>query len=107
MATALLVLAPDGEAATLSNDPSAFADVSFPGTAPSVRFRSQNSGAELYIGSDLGSDENRTQVGFTYQESTSFGAVFDTVTRIVGASYGTGASGSRVVAAPAEDVNAI
>ena len=96
------------QAASVSGDTTPFSATSFPGsTAPAVRFRNQNSGGELYVGYDLGSNANRTERGFTYTASAPFSVAFDTVSNTVTGTYGNTVSASRGTPASATEINAI
>ncbi|MEE4120142.1 MAG: hypothetical protein V2I65_14090 [Paracoccaceae bacterium] len=93
-------------AATVSADTSPFASVAFSSIDPAVRFRSQSGGAELYVGTNLGSGSNRNSTNFTYVATQSFSATFDTASNVVSATYGA-STASEPVAAPSSAVNAL
>jgi hypothetical protein len=94
-------------AAILYTDTSAFLTTDFAGaTSPAVRYRAQNSGNELYVGTDLGSNSNRSETGLTYTGSSTFSVSFDTSTGAVTGTYG-GTSVSRNVTLPLLAINAL
>lgn len=95
------------KAATLSNDTTGFASASFESGDPTVRFRSLNTGGELFVGqSDLGVGGNRVEASFTYLASAAFTLNYTQATGTIAASYNGGSAISRVVT-PGEAFNAL
>lgn len=83
-----ILAAPAAQSATLTDDPAALA--LFTAAPEGARFRSQNTGNEIYVGSgDLGVGANRSEAGFVYAATQTFTVAYNAATGVVTATLGS------------------